>query len=184
MNSKHILTAVGLGTLTIGLVALPGSSARKPAATAGPELYQQEESQDPEQQVTQLRRALKSLELAQNVTVDDDNDLQVFVNSGWLGARTSEVTADKVKELKLPAERGVVLGKIIPDSPAAKSGLKENDVITEINGQRIEGAAQFRRMIREIPAGRSVQFTIWRDGRSQTVSATLGKAEEGHHMRV
>jgi|HubBroStandDraft_6_1064221.scaffolds.fasta_scaffold112946_2 serine protease Do len=184
MNSKHILTAVGLGTLTIGLVALPGSSARKPAATAGPELYQQEESQDPEQQVTQLRRALKSLELAQNVTVDDDNDLQVFVNSGWLGARTSEVTADKVKELKLPAERGVVLGKIVPDSPAAKAGLKESDVVTEVNGQRVEGTEQFRRMIREIPAGRSVQFTVWRDGRAQSIEVTLGRAEMRHNTRT
>jgi S1-C subfamily serine protease len=54
-------------------------------------------------------------------------------------------------------------------------------VVTEINGQRVEGAAQFRRMIHEIPAGRSVQLTVWRDGRTQTVSATLGKSEERHH---
>jgi serine protease Do len=186
MNSKHIFAAVGLGTLTIGLVALPGSSARKPAAIAAQELYRQEESQDPGQQVTQLRRAVKNLELAQNVTVDDDNDLQVFVNSGdgWLGARTSEVTADKVKELKLPAERGVVLGKIVPDSPAAKAGLKESDVVTEVNGQRVEGTEQFRRMIREIPAGRSVQFTVWRDGRAQSIEVTLGRAEMRHNART
>jgi S1-C subfamily serine protease len=59
-------------------------------------------------------------------------------------------------------------------------------VITEINGQHVEGAQQFRRMIREIPAGRNVQLTVWRDGRSQTVSVTLGKGEELHRntMRV
>jgi serine protease Do len=50
--------------------------------------------------------------------------------------------------------------------------------VTEINGQRVEGAAQFRRMVHEIPAGRSIQLTVWRDGRSQTLSATLGKSEE------
>jgi len=88
------------------------------------------------------------------------------------------VTADKAKELKLSAERGVVLGRIVPDSPAAKAGLKENDVVTEINGQRVEGAAQFRRMIHEIPAGRSIQLSVWRDGRTQAISATLGKSEE------
>src|SRR3984893_10153737 len=37
---------------------------------------------------------------------------------------------------------------------------------------------QFRRMIREIPAGRSVQLTVWRDGRTQKIGVTLGKAEE------
>jgi len=96
----------------------------------------------------------------------------------WLGVETREVTSDNAKELKLPGERGVVLGRIAPDSPASKSGLRENDVVTEINGQQVEGAMQFRRMIREIPAGRSVQLTVWRDGHTQKINVTLGKAEE------
>ena len=102
--------------------------------------------------------------------------------SSWLGVESQEVTADKAKELKLPAERGVLLGRIVPDSPAAKAGLKDNDVITEINGQRVEGEAQFRRMIHEIPAGRTAQLTVWRDGRAQTMNVTLGKSEERGNM--
>ncbi|MGB9466376.1 MAG: PDZ domain-containing protein [Candidatus Acidiferrum sp.] len=98
--------------------------------------------------------------------------------ASWLGVESQEVSSAKAKELKLPAERGVLLERIVPDSPAAKGGLKDNDVITEINGQRVEGAAQFRRMIHEIPAGRSAQFTVWRDGRAQTISVTLGKSED------
>ena len=99
----------------------------------------------------------------------------------WLGVETLDVNGEKAKELKLPAERGVVLGRIAPDSPASKAGLKENDVVAEINGQQVEGATQFRRMIREIPAGRSVQLTVWRDGRTEKVNVTLGQAEEFHH---
>jgi serine protease Do len=102
----------------------------------------------------------------------------------WLGVETREVTAENVKEFKLPGERGVVIGKVLDDSPAAKAGLKDNDVVTEINGQRVEGAAQFRRMIREIPAGRSVQLTVWRNGRAQTISSTLGKMQEGRKIRI
>jgi serine protease Do len=111
---------------------------------------------------------------------EDGNALVLFGDEGasWLGVESQEVTAEKAKELKLPAERGVFLEHIVPDSPAAKAGLKDSDVITEINGQRVEGAAQFRRMIHETPAGRSVQFTVWRDGRAQTISVTLGKSEE------
>jgi len=95
---------------------------------------------------------------------------------------SQEVTSGKAKELKLPAERGVLLGRIVPDSPAAKAGLKDNDVITEINGQRVEGEAQFRRMIHEIPAGRAAQFTVWRDGKAQSINVTLGKSEERGNM--
>ncbi len=99
----------------------------------------------------------------------------------WLGTETLDVTGERVKELKLPAERGVFIDHVAPDSPAAKAGLKEKDVVTELNGQRVESALQFRRMIHEIPAGRNVQLTVWRDGRAQTVDATLGKAEISRH---
>jgi serine protease Do len=111
----------------------------------------------------------------QQVTIFDGEE-----GPSWLGVETHEVTAENAKELKLPAERGVVVAGVTKDSPAAKAGLKEKDVITEVNGQRVEGAAQFRRMIHEIPAGRAAQLTVWRDGRAQTLSATLGKAEERH----
>jgi len=110
----------------------------------------------------------------------DENAMVLLDDEGasWLGVESQEITSEKAKELKLPAERGVLLERVVPDSPAAKAGLKDSDVITEINGQRVEGAAQFRRMIHEIPAGRSAQFTVWRDGRAQTISVTLGKSEE------
>jgi serine protease Do len=114
----------------------------------------------------------------------DENTMVMLGDEGasWLGVESQEISSEKAKELKLPAERGVLLERIVPDSPAAKAGLKDNDVITEINGQRVEGAAQFRRMVHEIPAGRSAQFTVWRDGHAQTVNVTLGKSEDHGNM--
>lgn len=97
---------------------------------------------------------------------------------GWLGVQISEVTAEKARELKLPAERGVLVTGVESDSPAAKAGLRTNDVITELNGQRIEGTAQFRRMIRETPPGRTVQLGVWRDGKALTLSAQLAGSRE------
>jgi serine protease Do len=98
--------------------------------------------------------------------------------SGWLGVQIADVDAGKVKELKLPAERGVLVTEVEADSPAAKAGLKVNDVVTEYNGQRIESATQFRRMVRESLAGRAAQLTVWRDGRTQTLSVTLGSSRD------
>src|SRR5260221_9014019 len=102
----------------------------------------------------------------------------------WLGVERQEVSSEKAKSLKLSSERGALIGKVLPDSPANKAGLKENDVVTEINGQRVEGTAQFRRMIREIPGGRAVQLSVWRDGKQQTITATLGKSEERRNAMV
>lgn len=130
-------------------------------------------------------RAEQAQERLERVTpfgdAETDDNMRVLLDeegASWLGVESTDVSAEKAKELKLPAERGVLLDRIVADSPAAKAGLKENDVITEINGQRVEGEMQFRRMIHEIPAERAAQFTVWRDGRSQTISVTLGKSEE------
>jgi serine protease Do len=96
-------------------------------------------------------------------------------NSGWLGIEISEVNADKAKELKLSETRGVVVGSVDPDSPAAKAGLKENDVILSYEGQNVEGTIQFRRLVRETPPGRSVPLSISRDGSVQTITIEVGE---------
>jgi serine protease Do len=208
MNKRNLLTIGGAAALALALVALPGSSASSQKADDSriarlqqrieeleAKLQAQIERQQDQQAVIAGADTLEEpvgdmvlenqdpaqFEVMPNIATDDLNMVIGDDGSSWLGVETHEVTADKAKELKLSAERGVVLGKIVPDSPAAKAGLKENDVVTEINGQRVEGAAQFRRMIHEIPAGRTIQLSVWRDGRTQTISATLGKSEERRH---
>jgi len=172
---------LGSGALAVALVALPGSSAHKqeaPQQTVEKKLQMVTSDGDS----VDFQDGLDNLAVVGDFNTDGDENVQVFVGggSGWLGVGVSEVNAAKVKELKLPAERGVVLGKIVPESPAAKAGLKENDVVTEINGQRVEGTEQFRRMIREIPSGRTAQLTVWRDGHSQNVNVTVGKSDTRH----
>ncbi len=93
---------------------------------------------------------------------------------GWLGVEIAEVTAEKAKDLKLSAVRGVIVDGVEPDSPAAKAGIKEKDVITQYDGQPVEGAVQFRRLIRETPPGRSVTLEISRGGSLQNISVELG----------
>src|SRR5438128_6473755 len=209
MNKRNLLlTTGGAAALGLALIALTVSTAgpQKPDASTIARLQQRideleaklqaqierEQNQQavladadaPEeagQAVIVENQAPARVEVLPNIEMDDMDIVIGDDDSSWLGVETHEVTADKAKELKLSAERGVVLGKIVPDSPAAKAGLKENDVVMEINGQRVEGAAQFRRMIHEIPAGRTIQLTVWRDGRTQAISATLGKSEERHH---
>lgn len=155
MNKKLWTIAGGAAIFCVALVAAPGY-------TAGQRM-QSVENQD--RLGAQVRKMV--------ISAGDEG-------SSWLGVETMDVTAERTKELKLPAERGALIGKVAPDSPAAKAGLKENDVVTELNGQHVEGALQFRRMVRETPAGRSVQLTVWRDGRTQTLSATLAQSESRH----
>ncbi|MBZ5701385.1 MAG: PDZ domain-containing protein [Acidobacteriia bacterium] len=171
MNYRTMWTAGGLAALGLMLAALPGPSRAKQA----PE----------ERALAQMQQRLAEEAMARTANSLPDGDEVAAMASpgegaGWLGVEMREITAEKAKELKLPVERGVLLSHVVADSPAAKAGLKENDVVTEINGQPIEGALQFRRMIREIPAGRSAQLTVWREGRAQSLKVTLGSAMEAH----
>ena len=107
------------------------------------------------------------------------NEHVFFLSSGnaWLGVRLAEVTPDKVAELKLREEAGAVVTEVEQGSPAAKAGLKANDVIVEYQGQPIESVAQLERMVRETPAGRTVRLTVSRSGQRETLTAKLERRE-------
>lgn len=100
-------------------------------------------------------------------------------SGSYLGVGVAEVSAERVKALKLKEERGVEVTKIDDDSPALKAGLKAGDVVLDYNGQRIEGAEQFVRMVKETPEGRQVRLLISRDGNTQTLTATIA-ARKGY----
>jgi C-terminal processing protease CtpA/Prc len=192
MIQRQMWTSLGLGALSIAFLALPGSSnttkvsanSSLPAGSSLQEVSQPKVKIRPEMklQVEPIEDAGTLVREFDDPKIADDDDLQIFMGAGggWLGVGVSEVSTDKVKSLKLPEERGALLGKIVPDSPAAKAGLNENDVVLEINGQRVEGSEQFRRMIHEIPPGRTANLTVWRDGRSENIKVTVGKHEAGN----
>jgi|SRR5579872_1706481 serine protease Do len=169
MKKNIWIGAAGIAVLAPALMALPQQSTQS-AAPSAPD----------KNRVTVLRQEIEDNAGAGTRTILISPDEEG--GPSFLGIEAREVTAENVKQFKLPAERGVVVGRVAPDSPASKAGLKETDVITEVDGQRVEGATQFRRMIREIPAGRTVQLTVWRDGRAQTLSAKLDQAEEMHRV--
>jgi C-terminal processing protease CtpA/Prc len=95
--------------------------------------------------------------------------------SSYLGVQTEDVTGDRVGQLHLKEERGVEVTTVDQDAPASKAGLKEHDVILSVNDQKIESVEQLKRVIREIPAGRTVAIGISRDGQPMTLKAQLAE---------
>ena len=94
---------------------------------------------------------------------------------GYLGVYLEEVTPERTKELGLTEERGAVVMKVVAESPAAKAGLKENDVIVSFNGRRVDSVRELQRLLNETPADRSVQIEVVRGGSRQTMATTLSK---------
>jgi C-terminal processing protease CtpA/Prc len=111
---------------------------------------------------------------------------KVFVfpgeNASYLGIDSTDITADRVGPLKLKEERGVEVIMVDQDAPAGKAGLKEHDVILDFNGTRVEGVEHLRRLIHEIPPGRTVTLGISRDGQPMTLKAQLADRAKAVQM--
>src|SRR5437763_4759993 len=96
-----------------------------------------------------------------------------FGGGSYLGVDTRDITADRLSDLKLREEHGVEVTLVDQDAPAGKAGIKEHDVILNLNGNQVESVEQLRRMIHEIPPGRPVTLGISRDGTPMTIKAQL-----------
>ena len=99
-----------------------------------------------------------------------------FVSGGsWLGISIADIDAARAKELGLKEEMGAEIKSVAPASPAEESGLKTGDVIVSYQGERVEGAAQLTRLVRETPAGRKVSLQIFRGGTTRTITVKIGE---------
>jgi len=105
-------------------------------------------------------------------------------HAGYLGVGLKDVADDRVAALKLKDARGVEVIALDHDGPAAKVGIREHDVILDMNGQEVASEEQLRRMLRETPAGRKADLTLSRDGQEVKVEVVLGDRATSAHASM
>ena len=98
---------------------------------------------------------------------------------GYIGVGLQEVTPDLAKAFHVSSEKGALVGSIDPDSPGAKAGLQRGDVITELNGQPINGPNDLRLKVGTMAPGTTVHLKVIRNGEPRDVSLALGEAPAG-----
>ena len=89
-----------------------------------------------------------------------------------------DVSADQIVALKLKEARGAEIVLVDHDAPAGKAGLREHDVVLQLNGQAIEGEDQLSRMLHECPPGKTISLLISRDGQQITVTTQMAVSQE------
>ena len=102
------------------------------------------------------------------------------VNRGYLGISIQPLTPELAKEFNLPDESsGVLVGGVSPNGAAAKAGLKEGDVILEVNGKKVTEPRTLQLAVAQTPPGSKATIRILRGQRGQksaekTLTAVLG----------
>jgi membrane-associated protease RseP (regulator of RpoE activity) len=90
----------------------------------------------------------------------------------WIGVEIRDVGASDQAEKKLDARRGVIIERVVDESPAVKSGFKAGDVVVAFDGEAVRSARQFRRLVAEAAPDVAVPVTVLRDGSRQELSVT------------
>jgi serine protease Do len=101
---------------------------------------------------------------------------------GYLGIDVRDVSDDQVQTLKLKDARGAEIIRVDHDGPAGKMGLREHDVVMQMNGLAIDGEESIRRMLRETAPGHTVALVISRDGQQITLTAQMADRTEVERM--
>jgi serine protease Do len=90
---------------------------------------------------------------------------------GRLGALVEELTDEQRSSLRLLG--GVVVTRVLPDSAAARAGLRGGDIVTLINNRPVSSVESYRQAVSELPVGKAVPMRIIRNGRAGFVALRI-----------
>lgn len=96
----------------------------------------------------------------------------------WLGISTHPVDPSLREHLEIPEGFGIQVVEVMPDSPAAKAGLRSNDVLIRLDDQRLISPEHLSVLVRSMKRGDTVSLALVRKGREETVEVVLDETDE------
>ena len=100
------------------------------------------------------------------------------VKRGELGIMGTELNPELAKAMKVDAQRGAFVSQVLPNSAAAKAGVKAGDVVVSMNGKALTSFAALRAEVGSLPVGTKLQLGLLRDGKPVSVSVELQQSSQ------
>jgi serine protease Do len=100
------------------------------------------------------------------------------VARGWLGVMIQDLQAELAEAFEMGTTEGVLVGDVVPGSPALDAGVERGDVIVALDGQVVASAAALRNAVGQRTPGSKVKLKLLRDGRSRQITVRLGELPE------
>jgi serine protease Do len=94
---------------------------------------------------------------------------------GWLGVQIQQVTPDIADGVGLKPPHGAMVAGVTDNGPAAAAKIRGGDIILKFNGQDVKEMRNLQRIVAETEIGKKVPVVLWRDGKEQTVQASIGE---------
>jgi len=100
------------------------------------------------------------------------------VKRGWLGVTIQRVSENDAKALGLDKPTGALIASVGKGQPADKAGVKQGDVVLEVNGIAVADNNELLKQIAGLAPGQKAKLTLWRNGKRVTKTVTLGQRGE------
>ncbi|QCP58554.1 serine endoprotease DegP [Pantoea sp. SO10] len=100
------------------------------------------------------------------------------VKRGELGIMGTELNSELAKAMKVDAQRGAFVSQVLPNSAAAKAGVKAGDVVVSMNGKALTSFAALRAEVGSLPVGTKLQLGLLREGKPVNVSVELQQSSQ------
>ncbi|SUW65256.1 Periplasmic serine endoprotease DegP precursor [Buttiauxella agrestis] len=100
------------------------------------------------------------------------------VKRGELGIMGTELNSELAKAMKVDAQRGAFVSQVMPNSSAAKAGIKAGDVVVSMNGKAISSFAALRAEVGSMPVGSKLTLGLLRDGKPVSVNLELQQSSQ------
>ncbi|MDA1324986.1 MAG: DegQ family serine endoprotease [Proteobacteria bacterium] len=97
------------------------------------------------------------------------------VDRGWLGVKIQLVSPEIAQAIGLDFGKGALIAGVTPGSPAAKSGLRQGDVVLGYNGNSVKTMRDLPSLVATTRSGETAMLELWRNGRIESVSVTIGR---------
>jgi serine protease Do len=103
--------------------------------------------------------------------VADELIVRGQVKRAYVGVMLAELTPELSAQLGLfPALKGVVVGQVVPNSPASKAGLAVGDVIQAVQGIQVQSPKAFRDVVRKEGIGKRLSLKVLKNKKPMTIS--------------
>ena len=101
------------------------------------------------------------------------------VQRGYLGVAGQNLDPKLSESLGVNRDiKGVVISDVVKESPAAKAGLKRNDVIVKIDNRPVDSQLALRLIVAQITPNTEVNVVVLRDGKEKTFKVKVGSLDE------
>ncbi len=100
------------------------------------------------------------------------------VTRGWLGVGIQDLTPELADYYGMKAQKGVLVTQVFEGDPADKAGIKVNDIILSVEGQKVTTGRELSAMIANTPVGSQTTVDLIREGKPKTLTVTLAKRDD------